>query len=131
MRKVVGPARASGRHEREVAVTIPFEQLRHALEEERARLQEELARLDARAPEGIGYHDHMADDATDVMDQTTRAALRRHLEGRLREVESALRRMEEGTYGICQACGRPIGVARLKALPFAALCLECQAKRER
>lgn len=112
-------------------MTIPFERLRQALEEERARLQAELARLDARAPEGIGYHDHMADDATDVMDQTTRAALRRHLEGRLREVESALRRMEEGTYGICQACGRPIGVARLKALPFAALCLECQAKRER
>jgi DnaK suppressor protein len=57
--------------------------------------------------------------------------LRRHLEARLREVEAALRRMEEGTYGICQECGRPIEVARLKALPFAAFCLECQARRER
>lgn len=112
-------------------MTIPFDRLRRALEEERLQLKEELARLDARAPEGIGYHDHIADDATDVMDQTTRAALRRHLEIRLREVEAALRRMEEGTYGICQACGRPIDVARLKAIPFAAFCLECQSKRER
>jgi len=110
---------------------IPFEALRQALEAERARLEAELARLDARAPEGIGYHDHMADDATDVMDQATRAALRRHLEIRLQEVEAALRRMEAGTYGICQACGRPIDVARLKAIPFAAFCLECQSKRER
>ncbi|WP_448593283.1 TraR/DksA family transcriptional regulator [Thermoflexus hugenholtzii] len=112
-------------------MTIPFESLRQALEEERSRLRGELARLDARAPEGIGYHDHMADDATDVMDQATRVTLRRHLEVRLREVEAALRRMEEGTYGICQDCGRPIEVARLKALPFAAFCLECQARRER
>lgn len=94
-------------------------------------MKAELARWDAQAPEGIGYHDHMADDATDVLDQTTRATLRRHLEIRLHEVEAALRRMAEGTYGICQACGRPIDVARLKAIPFAAFCLECQAKRER
>ncbi len=112
-------------------MAIPFAQLRRALEEEHARLKEELARLDARAPEGIGYHDHMADDATDVMDQTTRAALRRHLEVRLQQVEAALQRMEAGTYGICQACGRPIDIARLKAIPFAELCLECQSKRER
>ncbi len=112
-------------------MAIPFDRLRRTLEEEQSRLKEELARLDARAPEGIGYHDHMADDATDVMDQTTRAALRRHLELRLREVEAALRRMEEGTYGICEECGRPIDGARLKALPFVALCLECQSKRER
>ncbi|MFN3928130.1 MAG: TraR/DksA family transcriptional regulator [Thermoflexus sp.] len=111
-------------------MVIPFDRLRRALEEEQIRLKEELAQLDARAPEGIGYHDHMADDATDVMDQATRTALRRHLELRLREVEAALRRMEEGTYGICEVCGRPIDVARLKALPFAALCLECQSKRE-
>ncbi len=112
-------------------MAVPFDRLRQALEEEQARLKEELARLDARAPEGIGYHDHMADDATDVLDQTTRAALRRHLEIRLQEVEAAIRRMEEGTYGICQACGRPIDIARLKAIPFAALCLDCQSKRER
>ncbi|WP_322800114.1 TraR/DksA family transcriptional regulator [Thermoflexus sp.] len=112
-------------------MAVPFDRFRRVLEEERVRLKEELARLDARAPEGIGYHDHMADDATDVLDQTTRAALRRHLEIRLQEVEAAIQRMEEGTYGICQACGRPIDIARLKAIPFAALCLDCQSKRER
>lgn len=104
-------------------MTIPFEPLRQALEAERERLRVERSRLDAAAPTGIGYHDHMADDATDVADQATRAALRRHLEGRLREVE--------GTYGICLECGRPIEIARLKALPYAALCLECPARRER
>ncbi|MER3400640.1 MAG: conjugal transfer protein TraR [Thermoflexus sp.] len=112
-------------------MTIPFEPLRQALEAERERLRVERSRLDAAAPTGIGYHDHMADDATDVADQATRAALRRHLEGRLREVEEALQRMAEGTYGICLECGRPIEIARLKALPYAALCLECPARRER
>lgn len=112
-------------------MAIPFDELRRGLEEELFRLRQELAQLGAQAPEGIGYHDHMADDATDAMDQTMQATLRRRLEIRIREVEAALKRMEEGTYGICVTCGRPIDVARLKAIPFAALCLECQSKHER
>ena len=49
---------------------------------------------------------------------------------RLREVEDALDRLEEGTYGICEDCGAAIKLERLKALPFTTCCVRCQEKRE-
>ena len=49
---------------------------------------------------------------------------------RLREVEGALDRLEEGTYGICEDCGTSINMERLKALPFTTCCVQCQEKRE-
>jgi DnaK suppressor protein len=52
-----------------------------------------------------------------------------HIE-RLREVEDALDHLEEGTYGICEDCGVPIKLERLKILPFTTYCVRCQAKRE-
>ena len=49
----------------------------------------------------------------------------------LRQVESALRRLDDGRYGLCAECGRAIGEARLQVLPFADLCRDCQKARER
>ena len=48
----------------------------------------------------------------------------------LRKIDEALRRIEEGTYGGCEECGEKIGEARLKALPFASTCRDCQQRRE-
>jgi DnaK suppressor protein len=50
---------------------------------------------------------------------------------RLREVEDALDRLEDGTYGTCEDCGGPINLERLKVLPFTTTCVSCQEKRER
>jgi len=50
---------------------------------------------------------------------------------RLRELEDALDRLEEGTYGICEECGTPINVERLKVLPFTTYCVQCQERREK
>jgi RNA polymerase-binding protein DksA len=47
------------------------------------------------------------------------------------EIDRALRRMDTGSYGICERCGKKIAVARLEALPFAALCIECKSREER
>jgi DnaK suppressor protein len=55
--------------------------------------------------------------------------LNMHIE-RLREVEDALDRLEEGTYGVCKDCGIPIKLERLKILPFTTYCVRCQEKRE-
>jgi DnaK suppressor protein len=52
----------------------------------------------------------------------------RHL---LDEVEAALRRIEKGTYGICEANGESIAIQRLKAIPYARYCINCQARFER
>ena len=49
----------------------------------------------------------------------------------LRAVEYALARLKRGEYGICQSCGRQIDPARLDALPYAVLCIDCQARAER
>ena len=59
------------------------------------------------------------------------AAELRPLEAELSDVEWALRRVAEGTYGRCQACGRPIGTARLQARPATRFCLEDQSRLER
>jgi len=47
------------------------------------------------------------------------------------EIDRALRRMDTGNYGICERCGKKIAVARLEALPFAALCIDCKSREER
>jgi DnaK suppressor protein len=49
----------------------------------------------------------------------------------LNKVATALEKIERGTYGVCDACSRPIKKARLNALPFATLCLSCQDRLER
>jgi DnaK suppressor protein len=49
----------------------------------------------------------------------------------LEQVNAALRRLDEATYGICADCGEPIPIERLEALPYATLCVRCQSTRER
>jgi len=48
----------------------------------------------------------------------------------LKKIDEALQRLEEGTYGVCVECGDKIAEARLKALPFANACRDCQERRE-
>lgn len=112
--------------------------LRMRLEDERARLRVDLDGLAAeivdlgqsQAIEAGGAGNHLADDATDVMEQEKDLALRQNLEDRLRDIEQALDRMERGTYGICENCGRPIAPERLEVLPSARLCIECRARED-
>ncbi len=58
-------------------------------------------------------------------------SLLEQVEDELQEIEAAFQRLERGTYGSCQACGRPIGDERLEAMPAARFCIEDQAKAER
>ena len=107
--------------------------LKAYLEAERDRLQQEINRadLDIEADDGrAGYGNHMADDATEIFEQEKNAGLQRDQQILLEQVEDALRRIENGTYGFCQRCGRPIDAARLKALPTATLCYECKERQE-
>lgn len=50
---------------------------------------------------------------------------------KIARLDEALQRMKNGTYGICARCNQEISLARLKALPYAELCIECQAKKEK
>jgi DnaK suppressor protein len=71
------------------------------------------------------------DDATaNLLVDLNLAEINRDIE-ELRAVHAAIARLERGEYGICQACGTEIPLARLEAVPHAALCIECQGRRER
>ena len=74
---------------------------------------------------------HPADLGTETFEREKEVSIIEQVEAELADVEHALRRLDEGTYGICEACGRPIGDARLDAMPAARLCLDDQAQAER
>jgi DnaK suppressor protein len=104
--------------------------LRQVLEAERLRLQAEVGRMNIGSGQQIGYGNHMADDASDAFEQAKSLTLRRHLENLLAEVNEALHRLDDGSYGICQVCDKAIDQERLQALPYASLCLPCKARAE-
>jgi len=105
--------------------------LKKKLEDECARLSAGIEQPRMPREERPGYGNHMADDATAVFEQTKNLSLRESLEDSLRRVEDALRRFEEGSYGICEDCGRIIEWGRLKVLPYTRLCVECVRRHER
>ncbi|MFP4057877.1 MAG: TraR/DksA family transcriptional regulator [Candidatus Brocadiia bacterium] len=73
---------------------------------------------------------NFADLGTDNFDQDVTLGLLENSEETLREIDAALQRIEDGTYGVCEESGDPIGKKRLKAIPWARLCIECKRKAE-
>ncbi len=77
-----------------------------------------------------GYAMHMADVGTDNFQRELALGLVSNEQEFLYKIEEALQMIKEGTYGKCQSCGKNIKISRLKALPFAKLCITCQEKAE-
>jgi RNA polymerase-binding protein DksA len=97
----------------------------------RARLEAERGVLLAEAQteiEGTGQvtYGSQAAAATHVFEQQRDIALRDKARAQLEAVEAALRRLDEGTYGRCTNCGKPIAAERLEAIPWAEHCIDCQ-----
>jgi RNA polymerase-binding transcription factor DksA len=74
---------------------------------------------------------HQADIGTETFDRERDVSILEQVEAELADVEIALRRLDDGTYGTCEACGRLIDDSRLAAKPEARLCLDDQARAER
>jgi DnaK suppressor protein len=104
---------------------------RERLEEERENLIAQLGRLAVPEQDNPGYSTHIADDATEVLENAKSYALRQNLQRLLGQVNDALGKFDKGTYGLCEDCGDKIDRARLQALPYATLCIQCQHQRER
>jgi DnaK suppressor protein len=102
---------------------------RSALEAERQRLVGELG--EAIVAPGQMTYGSQAAAASQVFAQQRDLALRDRAMQHLELVEAALARLDAGTYGTCQRCGRPIADERLAALPWAAHCIECQGAIDR
>ena len=118
--------------ERKKEVTTDFNLLRSRLEGEQKRLIEELEQLKANVRpaeerrEGSPFGKR-EEEAAEAAELEKRLALEKRMRGLLAEVEHALHKFEDGTYGSCDVCGKPIDPARLEALPQASLCLNCKA----
>jgi len=112
-------------------MTIGFNLLRSRLESERKRLLGELEQLkstvrpadERREGSPFGKRE---EEATESFELEKRLTLEKRIRGQLAEVEHALRKFEDGTYGKCDNCGQPIDPARMEALPQASLCLNCK-----
>jgi DnaK suppressor protein len=112
-------------------MAVSHEMLRRRLQDQRARLLEEIGQFRIAGRDNLGYGNHQADDATDAFEQTKELSLLQNSERVLAQVEAALSRFEQGVYGVCEQCGEYIDPARLKALPYATLCMSCQQRSER
>ena len=112
------------------------EHTRTRLAAERDRIQALWAaagRLTASATEAAerelsSAEQHPAELATETMERELDQSLVEHAELELAEIEAALRRVQEGTYGVCEQCGKPINDGRLEIMPAARYCVEDQAK---
>jgi RNA polymerase-binding protein DksA len=103
------------------------ERFRQQLENERNELLDTISHFEVAARnKKPGLGNHMADDGTEAFDQAAGLALHRNEQALLGEVEAALTRLDKGVYGVCERCASPIDYARLKALPYARLCILCQ-----
>ena len=110
-----------------VAVLRPQSELRPEHEDIQARLLQEretvIARIDA-----VSQHDIVIDsDGVPAGDFESENALVAMLDSRLSEIDRALGRLADGSYGRCEGCSNTIPPRRLEALPFATLCVQCQS----
>lgn len=78
-----------------------------------------------------GYTYHMADVASDTYDREFSLGLASSEREELYELDDAFKKLEDGTFGICEECKSAIAKNRLKAIPYARLCVKCKEKRER
>jgi DnaK suppressor protein len=103
---------------------------REALLAERASVVAELAENEIVAPGQMTYGSQAA-AASHVFEQQRDLALRDHNRQHLEAIDAALARLDAGTYGRCTTCGNPVALERLEALPWAALCIDCQRTSRR
>lgn len=99
---------------------------------------EELKLVDREKPDmrseertvPLSSDDDITDTASVLTEMGTIRAEEENLQKMLQQVNLALEKVKKKTYGMCDSCGKPIGIARLKALPFATLCIGCKSRQE-
>jgi RNA polymerase-binding protein DksA len=119
---------------------IDTDRFRERLLEERKRVEAAIAYLHEEAPgsmedqveEMIGTSDnHPGDAATVTLDREMDYTLQENSGHVLAEIDQALQRLDDGTFGTCRTCGQPIAAERLEAMPWATQCIDCKSKEER
>ena len=112
-----------------MATSFDVDAARASLLAERERLLVELGEP-IESPGQMTYGSQAA-AASHVFEQQRDLALRDRSRAELGRVDSALRKLDDGTYGSCENCGNPIAPERLEAIPWAPLCIDCARKGTR
>jgi DnaK suppressor protein len=112
---------------------LSLDLIRAELEARRDRARERLAVLAQRPERGsaVGFGKRIGDGTSEAVSRLTDIGVGDSVERGLERTERALAKLEEGTYGVCDACGAPIARGRLRAMPDGVLCLECAASERR
>ena len=114
-------------------MAVDVARFKELLEEERRRVLDAIEYLHKENPGSIEDEtedettdNHIAETATATLDREIDYTLEENSEHVLSEIEGALNRIEEGTYGTCVNCGKPIAEERLAAIPWATYCIDCK-----
>jgi DnaK suppressor protein len=113
-----------------------LDEVRAELKAEAVALREEIGQAETQIAERLGdavseAGDDEADASSKLFEREHELAITRNTRELLEQTEHALARIEAGTYGVCESCGKPVGKARLLAFPRATLCVECKQRQER
>src|SRR3981081_2892460 len=106
-------------------------QLRDSLLDAMLGVSRDTLRARAEGSEASAFGMHQADAGSDAYDRDFALSLLSQEQDALYEIEEALKRVDAGTYGVCEMSGKPIAHARLEALPFARFTVECQTQIEK
>jgi RNA polymerase-binding protein DksA len=109
------------------------------LRDERAELSEQLTTIEDQTfaatqsdiSGDVGVDDESADAGTATFEREKELSIEQNVRDLIQKIDRALKRIDAGTYGICERCGKPIEKARLKALPYVDLCIKDAQARSR
>jgi DnaK suppressor protein len=113
-----------------------IEKIKKELLTRKSQVEEELKKITEREAGETGEHrakfpdlgDKTEENVMEIGEYSTNLATEKVLESTLRDINNALKRIEDGTYGICKYCGKEIGEKRMLARPVASACVECKSK---
>jgi DnaK suppressor protein len=107
--------------------TVDPEQVRRVLETELETLRAEIGEITATPRDpmaSVSFGKRVGEGTSQAVERITQVDAVKHLDAKLRDVERALEKLGEGTYGVCDVGGEPIGQERLEAIPWAVRCVE-------
>ncbi|MEQ8762950.1 MAG: TraR/DksA C4-type zinc finger protein [Planctomycetota bacterium] len=110
-----------------------LERFKKLLLQKRAQLTGNVSQMQDETLKGGGQDvsvDHMADHGSDNFEQDFTLGLIENEQETIREIDDALEKIEAGTYGACEECDQSVPVPRLRVIPWARLCVECQRSKE-
>ncbi|MFM9108666.1 MAG: TraR/DksA family transcriptional regulator [Chloroflexota bacterium] len=113
--------------------------LRKSLEDRRAEIEQDVSFMareiksigEEQGDENGGLGNHIAEDGSSMTEAERLTIITDDMQAMVRQINAALERMDEGTYGTCERCGQQIREERLEAFPYVMFCLDCQAMYER